>query len=437
MVCRDSKLLLASVFLRRTSFALTNQVLALFLVAVGILKERVGLFMTLTLLGDTAISYYLTWNSDRIGRRLVMAVGCVLMIISGIVFVFSLNFWVLLAAAVVGVISSSGDETGPFKSVEEGCLSHLTPASQRAKVFATYGFLGTIGSAVGSPVCGIFIDTLNLQWRWSLTKCYRAVFVIYAGIGALKLVLAACLSEDCELDHGLQNDSEPEPEDVNGGLVRQENTPLLETGAEMSLAPSRFGLSARTSSFLPPLLLVFMLDSFGYGFMPPAWVVFYFKVTFGVSALALGLLFFFTNLVDSFSLIASMYTFRLFGPVKAIIAVQLPSAVMFAAVAICPTYLLAAAAYLLFCSTTTMDVVPRQILLTSLFPKEDLIRVMGIVNIGKTFARCIGPIFTGKLAAAGYLFVGFYINAGCLVLADSLLALKFVHLDKEVRDMHK
>ena len=32
-----------------------------------------------------------------------------------------------------------------------------------------------------------------------------------------------------------------------------------------------------------------------------------------------------------------------------------------------------------------MDVVPRQVLLTSIMPKQDITKVMGIVNIGKTF----------------------------------------------------
>ena len=43
-----------------------------------------------------------------------------------------------------------------------------------------------------------------------------------------------------------------------------------------------------------------------------------------------------------------------------------------------------------------MDVVPRQVLLTSIMPKQDITKVMGIVNIGKTLARCIGPIITGN-----------------------------------------
>lgn len=79
-----------------------------------------------------------------------------------------------------------------------------------------------------------------------------------------------------------------------------------------------------------------------------------------------------------------------------------------------------------------MDVVPRQVLLTSIMPKQDITKVMGIVNIGKTLARCIGPIITGKLASINKLYVGFIINSCCVLLADMILAINFLHLDEEI-----
>ena len=144
----DVKLLLFSVLLRRASFGLTNQVLTLFLEAAGISKTRVGVFMTLTLVGDTFISYLLAWYSDAIGRRMVMIIGCVLMLASGVVFAYSLDFWILLCAAILGVISTSGDETGPFKTVEEACLSHLSPAKGPSTHICHLRFLGHFGCRI-------------------------------------------------------------------------------------------------------------------------------------------------------------------------------------------------------------------------------------------------------------------------------------------------
>lgn len=432
-VSSDVQLLLISVFLRRGSFGLTNQVLALFLKAVGISKSKIGLFMTLTLLGDTAISYVLTWFSDQIGRRLVMIAGALLMLGSGIVFAMFLNFWVLLAAAIFGVILTSGDETGPFKTVEEVCISHLTPPKHRASIFALYGFLGRLGSASGALLCGFLVDYWSYGLSWDVEKCYRSIFVGYSCVAVVKLVLAACLTKNCELHEYIGGNAGAE---VTEG---DEQSPLLEEeDEEQSLAlAKKSGFKPQTRRLLPRLLFVFMLDSLGYGFMPPAWIVFYFKKTFHPAASALGTLFFATNMVDSLSSIASAFTFNYLGPVKAILAAQLPSAAFFFSIAFCKSYLLAATFYFLFCSTGTMDVVPRQVLLTAIIPKEDLLRVMGTVNIAKTFANCIGPVFTGRLAEHGLLSLGFIINGVCLVVADTVLGLSFAHLDADVLAKHK
>ena len=75
--------------------------------------------MTLTLVGDVVLGIVLTMIADRVGRRKIILVGSLLMIMSGTVFALFENFWILLAAAVLGVISTSGGDFGPFRAIEE------------------------------------------------------------------------------------------------------------------------------------------------------------------------------------------------------------------------------------------------------------------------------------------------------------------------------
>ena len=60
---RDIKLLWASVFLRLLSYGLTNQVLTLFLNKINLDESKIGLFMSLTLVGDVFCSYILSKNT--------------------------------------------------------------------------------------------------------------------------------------------------------------------------------------------------------------------------------------------------------------------------------------------------------------------------------------------------------------------------------------
>lgn len=102
---RDTKILCLQRVVRFLAYGSTSLVLALFLSSLSITDERIGLFMTLTLLGDVVISLILTMIADGIGRRKMLMFGASMMVVSGIIFALASNYWILVAASVFGVIS--------------------------------------------------------------------------------------------------------------------------------------------------------------------------------------------------------------------------------------------------------------------------------------------------------------------------------------------
>ena len=78
-----------------------------------------------------------------------MLVASLLSTVTGLVFSFSKNFYVLLFSAIVGVISPSGNEVGPFMAIELSALAQITADSQRTKLMAWYNLLGCFASAGG------------------------------------------------------------------------------------------------------------------------------------------------------------------------------------------------------------------------------------------------------------------------------------------------
>lgn len=101
----DVKLLCIQRFVRLFAYGASTLILVAFLRELDISATRIGLFMTLTLAGDVVISFILTLYADRIGRRFILTLGALLMIGSGVVFALLDNYWILLAAAILGVIS--------------------------------------------------------------------------------------------------------------------------------------------------------------------------------------------------------------------------------------------------------------------------------------------------------------------------------------------
>ena len=101
----DTKLLCLQRFVRLFAYGGATLILVAFFTELSISKTKSGLFMTLTLVGDTMISFLLTLFADRLGRRAILALGAGLMAASGVVFALAGNYWILLLAAVIGVIS--------------------------------------------------------------------------------------------------------------------------------------------------------------------------------------------------------------------------------------------------------------------------------------------------------------------------------------------
>ena len=59
---------------------------ALYLHEIGLPDERIGLLLTLTLLGDAFISLFITLYADRLGRRSMLLLGTVLKMIGAATF---------------------------------------------------------------------------------------------------------------------------------------------------------------------------------------------------------------------------------------------------------------------------------------------------------------------------------------------------------------
>ena len=55
---------------------------------------------------------------------------------------------------MIGVISPSGNEVGPFLSIEQATLTQLVSDRKRTKVFAWYNLVGSFATALGALAGG-------------------------------------------------------------------------------------------------------------------------------------------------------------------------------------------------------------------------------------------------------------------------------------------
>src|SRR6202049_387720 len=154
---RDGGLLFLTRFIRRFAYGSLSVVLVFYLIGLGLSDSQTGLLLTLTLVGDTVISLYLTTRADRIGRRRMLIVGAILMAAAGLAFAFTHNFLLLILAGTIGVITLGGKEGGRFLSIEQAALSHVIPGRTRTEVFAWYTLAGSLATAIGALYGGALL----------------------------------------------------------------------------------------------------------------------------------------------------------------------------------------------------------------------------------------------------------------------------------------
>ena len=267
----DIRLLFSTRIVRLFCYGFLSVILALYLAAIFLSEVQIGLLFTLTLLGDAGITLYLTTTADRFGRRRTLMIGALLMFGAGIVFLFTRNIYFLILAAVIGVISPSGNEIGPFLSVEQASLTQLLPDTRRTQIFAWYNLSGSFATAAGALVGGWLTQVLQYGGI-QVVNSYKAVLLGYAIGGLVLLVLFLFLSLQVEV---------PKSE--------------IEMQAKRTL-----GLY-RSKNIVFRLSALFSLDAFAGGFVVQSLVAFWFFVRFQAQPGVIGSIFFGANILAGFS----------------------------------------------------------------------------------------------------------------------------------------
>src|SRR6185503_8918575 len=194
----DGRLLFSTRIVRLFAYGFLSVVLVLYLVQVGLSEQEIGWLLTWTLVGDAIISLWLAGVADRLGRRQMLLVGAGLMVLAGGVFALTGNIVWLTLAAIIGTISPSGAEVGPFLSIEQAILPQTAPDQHRTQIFAWYNLSGSFSTALGALAGGTLAQTTQELGSPTL-ESYRVVVIGYALLGLVLGVLFSRLSPVAEV----------------------------------------------------------------------------------------------------------------------------------------------------------------------------------------------------------------------------------------------
>lgn len=391
----EGRRLFGTRLVRLFAYGFLSVVLVLYLTQVGLSETSIGLLLTLTLVGDTAISLWITTNADRVGRRRMLIAGAGLMILAGGVFAVATDFVVLLIAATIGVISPSGNEVGPFLSIEQAALAHISPGDKRTSIFAWYNLVGSFATAIGA-LCGGGLAQALQNGGFSPLNSYRVIVIGYGALGLVLMALFTRLSAAIEL---------PPP-------------------AAPTRRPSRakgvLGLH-RSRGVVFKLSALFALDAFAGGFVVQSFVAYWFHIRFGVEPALLGGIFFGANILAGLSALSAVAISRRIGLINTMVYTHIPSNILLMLVPLMPSLPLAILVLLLRFSISQMDVPTRQSYTLAVVEPDERSAAAGVTGVARTTGAALSPSITGALLSQAALLSAPFLIAGSLKIVYDLL----------------
>jgi MFS family permease len=393
---KDIPLLFSTRIVRLFCYGFLSVVLAFYLTEVGLTERLVGLLFTLTLAGDAGISLWLTTSADRFGRRRTLIVGAFLMIGAGVVFILTKNPVLLMAAAIIGVISPSGNEIGPFLSVEQAGLTQLVPDARRTQVFAWYNLVGSFATATGALSGGWLSQVLQNSGMSALSS-YRAVLAGYAVGGAVLVVLFLFLSAAVEVP-----------------------VKVAQTSVKRTL-----GLH-RSRNVVFKLSTLFSLDAFAGGLIVQSMVAYWFHAKFGVAPGVIGSIFFGANVLAGISALLAGRLAKKVGLINTMVYTHVPSNILLMLVPLMPSLPLAIIVLLARFSISQMDVPTRQSYTMAVVAPDERSAASGVTSIARSVGAAISPSLTGVfLSIPSLLSLPFFLCGGLKLVYDLLLYRSF------------
>ena len=330
-----------------------------------------GVALVAIVAGNAVSNLAVTYLDAAVGRRRLLQAFSLLMVAAGSLLAFSGAAVAILAACLVGNISSTGTEAGPFQSIEAGVLPDLAGSGMSVKVFGRYNMIGYAAAALGqlaSSGAGLQGDSI---------AAFRAVF---AGFAVAGLILFATYT-------GLHG--------VEGGRATR---------------PGLANLTSQGRRDLARLSGLFSVDAFGGVFATAYLLTIWFNSTYGLGLTAIGPLFFVATLISAASTYGAAFIAVRVGNLRTMVYTHLASDAFLILMGVAGSLTLALAFLFLRQGLSQMDVPTRQALMTEMFQKEERVQAYAVTNTlrsaGTFFASPVSAAMLGAGLVGGIPFAG-------------------------------
>lgn len=404
---RDLGLLFASRALRSFAQGYMAVIIPMYIAILGYGAVELGILSAVSSIVSATLALSVGVLADRFGRKLFMILISLMMAISGLVFAASHAFVVIALAAALGTFGGGGGAGrggawGPFYPAAQALLAEHSLALERTAVFGVLSFVGVMAGALGS-LAAYLPQLLQAGAGFTLLQGYEALFLVTAAIGLAMALVVIPMRETRTL---------PDP-----ASVRSATAPA---------SPMRWGLSPQTWRIVARFMLTNTVNGFAIGMVGP-FLVYWFYRRYGATAGQLGSLLFVINLVSALPFLAAGRLALRFGSVSIVVVTRLIGCAMLAAMALMPSFWMAAVMYALRTVFNTLSVPVRQSYLMGVIEPAERASAAGFSNSPSQVGTALSPFLAGYLME--HVWLGLPLEGGAVLQTVNALLYWFFFRD--------
>jgi MFS family permease len=359
----DSKRLVLTRSMRGLADGAVSVLLPGYLTAVGFSSLQIAAIIFATLTGSAALTLWIGFVANRIGRRRVLLGACGLMAATGLGFGLVTEFWPLFLVAFVGTLNPSAGDVSLFLPVEQAALAETVETRDLTAIFSRYNVAGALAGALGALLSGLPAGIAD-RFGLSRVEALRSGFVMYSLVA------------------------------VAAAIVYRQVTSAVEAAPR---AGAEAAPLAKSRSIVLRLSALFSLDAFGGGFVVQSLLALWLFRRFNLSIAAAGSFFFVAGLLGACSQLASSWFAARIGRINTMVFTHIPANVFVIIAALMPNLHLTLLFLLLRFALSSMDVPARQSFVMAVVPPEERAAAASVTNVPRSLASAFAPLPAGAL----------------------------------------
>ncbi len=342
----------------------------------------VGLLFTLMLIGMGGMNLLAGRLEHWVPRRLLYSIFLAILACAGLLVGIFPNPWVIGVLALLGVLSTDANDSGPLTTLEQSMIAEV-PTAARVGLYSMYNAIAYGSGAIGAGIAALIG---LLETTHAVHVPYARWLLILAVFGIASFFVSRGLDAQCD---GSRTADRPRG-------VRESKK------------------NVRT------LAALFALDAFGGGFIAQSFLVYWFTVRYGIHIDVMGVVILAAGGLQAFSAWAAGFLGTRFGLLNTMVFSHIPSNLFLLGIAVAPSFPIALVLLLGRYALSQMDVPTRQAYVASLVTPSERTAANAMTNTSRYAVRPIGPVVSG---AVMHLIPGapFFFSGGIKLVYDFVI----------------